>query len=50
MFAIFAALAFALALFHVHIGQVDLVTLGLFLLALQLAWGPAVDWRNRGRV
>ncbi len=47
MFALLALLAFVLALFHVHIGSIDLVTLGLVFVAAHLlyAWTP---WTRRG--
>jgi len=37
-----AAISFAVALFHGHLGEVNFVTLGLLLLALHHAVG---DWR-----
>lgn len=46
MFAIFALLAWVLALFHAHIGDVDLVILGLCFLALHLVVGAWPPWRR----
>jgi hypothetical protein len=45
MFALVALLCFVLALFHVHLGSVDLVVLGFAFVALHLlfgghVWGP----------
>lgn len=40
MFALIAALCFLLALFNVTLGSINLVTLGLFFVALHLAIGP----------
>lgn len=52
MFAIAAALIFLLALFNVRIGTVDLVELGLLLVALDLAfdigWGRLRRGGGRG--
>lgn len=48
MLALVALIVFILALFKVHIGSIDLVTLGLAFLAAHFAftWGwPA--WRDR---
>jgi hypothetical protein len=44
MFALLALLCFVLALFHVHIGDIDLVILGLVFVAAHLlyAWTPWV--------
>lgn len=39
MLALVAALCFLLALFHVTLGSIDLITLGLLFLALHLAFG-----------
>lgn len=49
MFAVAAALVFLLRLIGVTLGTVDLVVLGLFLLALHLAVGGyiPIPW-NRG--
>lgn len=49
MLALIAALVFLLALLGVSIGTVNLITLGLFLLALHLAFGGyiPIPW-NRG--
>ena len=48
MFAIAAAIVFALALFGVHVGILNLVTLGLLLLAVHLALGGVSLWpRNK---
>jgi hypothetical protein len=44
MFAILAALVWLLAAFDVHLGTVNLLLLGLSLLALHLAFG--VPWRR----
>lgn len=48
MFAIFALVTFFLALIHVHIGDVDLVILGLMFVAAHLiwAWTPWVGLRR----
>lgn len=47
MFAILALLAFVLALFDVTIGSIDLVTLGLALIAAHLAFGAIwAPWRR----
>lgn len=52
MLALIAALCFLLHLLGVTVGTVDLVTLGLFFLALDLAIGPMiatrVHWGPRG--
>ena len=45
MFALLAFLSFVLALFHVSIGSISLVTLGLAFIALHLLWGWA-PWRR----
>jgi hypothetical protein len=42
MFALLAALCFVLALFHVKLGTVDLVVLGLLFISLHLAFGGFV--------
>jgi hypothetical protein len=39
MFAVLAAISFLLALFHVAVGSIDLVTLGLLFVACHLIWG-----------
>lgn len=46
MFALIAVICFVLALFHVSIGAIDLVILGLLFVALHLlfAWTP---WAGR---
>lgn len=46
MFAVLAALVFLLALLHVQLGDVNMVALGLFLLALQFVvpWTPWPAW------
>ncbi len=46
MLAAFAALVFLLALLGVHLGAVNLIVLGLFLLALHLAIPVAVPWHR----
>lgn len=48
MFALIALICFVLALFHVHIGNVDLVVLGLVFVALQLMYAVALPtpWRR----
>lgn len=49
MFALVAMVCFILALFHVHIGTVDLVTLGLVFIAAQMLFTIAIPWgRARG--
>lgn len=47
VFALLALIAFILALFHVSLGSIDLVTLGLVFVAAHLmyAWTP---WTRRG--
>lgn len=45
MLALIAALVFLLALLGVTLGTVNLITLGLFFLALHLAIGPAIATR-----
>ena len=49
MLALIAALCFLLALFDVHLGELELVTLGLLFVALHLAFGPAIAdrWGRR---
>lgn len=44
MFALIALICFILALFHVALGSVDLVVLGLCFVALQLAFGSVLAW------
>lgn len=46
MFAVLAALVFLLELLHVHLGDVDMIALGLFLLALHFVvpWSPWPAW------
>jgi hypothetical protein len=49
MFALLAFIAFLLALFSVHIGTINLVTLGLVFVAAHLAWGTfggSLPWRR----
>ncbi len=49
MFAVLALLCFVLALFHVPLGAVDLVVLGLMFIALHLlfvGWTPWNNWRR----
>jgi hypothetical protein len=47
MLAILALLCFVLALFHVHIGSIDLVILGLCFVAAHLAFGLGLTpWRR----
>lgn len=49
MFAALALLCFILQLFHVHIGSIDLVVLGLAFVALHLMVGIGIPWgRWRG--
>jgi hypothetical protein len=40
MFAVLALITFLLALFGVHIGAINLVTLGLAFLAAHMIWDP----------
>lgn len=50
MFALIAAICFFLALFHIHLGSIDLVILGLFCIALHLfigGWTPSIPWRRK---
>jgi hypothetical protein len=51
MFAIAALLCFAISLFHGHIGDINLVTLGLAFMALAMifSWNPVGAWLNRNR-
>lgn len=47
MFAVLAALVWLLAAFHVGLGSVDMLFLGLCFLALHLALGVSVTpWRR----
>jgi hypothetical protein len=46
MFALTALIAFILALFEVHIGDVDLVILGLVFIAAHLLFGDWRPWRR----
>jgi hypothetical protein len=51
MFAVLALIAFGLELFDVPLGHVDLVVLGLFLVAAHMAFGewpfgPRAPWRR----
>jgi hypothetical protein len=51
MFAVVALIVFILALFKVAIGSIDLVVLGLALIAAHLAFGGYVTldrWRRPG--
>lgn len=45
IFAILALLAFVLALFHVHVGEIDFVILGLAFIAAHLIWAWT-PWRR----
>lgn len=47
MFAVAAAVFFLLAAFHVALGTVDLLMLGLACLALHFGVGPLVVWPRR---
>lgn len=48
MFAICALVCFLLALFHAHVGDLDLVVLGLAFIALHLIWSPVgLPWNRR---
>lgn len=47
MFAVLSALVFLLALLKVQLGDVNLVTLGLFLLALHFVVPVSVPWPGR---
>ena len=47
MFALLALLCFVLALFHVHIGTIDLVILGLAFIAAHLLFGIGIPWVRR---
>ncbi len=44
MLALLALLSFVLALFHVHLGSLDLVVLGLVFVAAHLLLGTLVPW------
>ena len=46
MFALLALLCFVLALFRVHLGDIDLVVLGLVFIAAHLMWGWT-PWTRR---
>lgn len=49
MFAIIALICFILALFHVALGSIDLVVLGLAFVAAHLAFGAIITlpaWRR----
>lgn len=49
MFALVALICFILALFHVHLGSIDLVVLGFCFVALHLMVGWGIPWgRFRG--
>ena len=47
VFALAALICFILALFHVSLGSIDLVVLGLAFVALHLLWGIALPWGRR---
>lgn len=47
VFAVVAALVFAIAVFHGHIADLDLIALGLLFLALSLAFDAVVVARFR---
>ncbi len=50
MLAVLALICFVLELFDVTLGRLDLVTLGLALVAAHLAFGvPITPWRRRRR-
>lgn len=42
MFGLIALICFILALFHAHLGSVDLVVLGFVFLAAHLTFGPII--------
>lgn len=42
MFALVALICFVLALFHAHLGEIDLVVLGFAFIALHLMWDVAL--------
>lgn len=46
MFAILAAIVFAIVLFGGHISDLNLIALGLLLLSLHLAWPLALPARR----
>lgn len=46
MLALIALLCFVLALFGVHLGSINLVTLGLCFVAAHLAFGGYLPWRR----
>ena len=49
MFALVALICFILALFNVHLGSINLVTLGFCFVALHLMVGWGIPWgRMRG--
>jgi hypothetical protein len=49
MFALVALICFILALFHVHLGSIDFVVLGLVFVAAHLMVGWGLPWiRPRG--
>lgn len=48
MFALLAVLCFILKLFKAHLGDIDLVVLGLMFLALHFVFGPI--WAYSGPV
>ena len=49
MFAILAAIVFAVGLFGGHIFSLNLVYLGLMLLSIHFIWSPiALPWGRRG--
>lgn len=47
MFALLALIAFVLALFGVHLGWLNLVTLGLCFVAAHLLLGGGLPWIRR---
>jgi len=44
MFALLALICFVLALFHVALGSIDLVTLGLVFVAAQMLFAIGAPW------
>lgn len=48
MFAILAAIVFAVGLFGGHLGSLNLLYLGLALLSIHFIWSPvAIPWTRR---
>jgi len=47
MLAAIALICFVLALFHVHLGTIDLVVLGLAFIAAHLAFGIGTPWTRK---